>query len=85
MLSYHETIHTTNLHKEGYLLLHHLAGATIQFANLVNYNCQEDGNQEDGNRSVKHSLGFLYSYYLRDPLMFGGTVARISEEGENVK
>ena len=30
-------------------MLHHLAGATIQVANLVNYNChpQEDGNQAE--------------------------------------
>ena len=48
-------------------MLHHLAGATIQVANLVNYNCnpkedgchpQEDGchPQEYGNYSVCDTL-----------------------------
>ena len=39
--------HTGNFHRKGYLLLHHLAGASIQVANLVNYNChpQEDGKK----------------------------------------
>ena len=32
--------HTGNFHGKVYLMLHHLAGATIQIANLVNYNCQ---------------------------------------------
>ena len=38
MLRQHETIHTGNFHRKGYLILHHLAGATVQAANLVNYN-----------------------------------------------
>ena len=37
MLRHHETIHTGNFHRKGYLMLHHLAGATIQVANLINY------------------------------------------------
>ena len=43
---FHETIHTGNFHRKGYLMLHHLAGATIELANLVNYNChpQDDGS-----------------------------------------
>ena len=32
-----DTIHTGSFHRKGYLMLHHLAGATIQVANLVNY------------------------------------------------
>ena len=33
------TMHTGNFHRKGYLMLHHLVGATIQIANVVNYNC----------------------------------------------
>ena len=35
-------------------MLHHLAGATIQIANLVNDKChsQEEWQQEDGNHTV---------------------------------
>ena len=33
------TKYTGNFHRKGYLMLHHLAGATIQVANLVNFNC----------------------------------------------
>ena len=36
---HHETIHTGNFHREGYLMFHHLAGATTHVANLINYNC----------------------------------------------
>ena len=32
-------MHIGNTHRMGYLMLHHVAGATIQVANLVNYNC----------------------------------------------
>ena len=41
-------MHTGNFHRKGYIMLHHLAGATIQVANLVNYNCHplEDGNKD---------------------------------------
>ena len=39
VLRHHETIHTDNFHRKGYLMLHHLAGATIQVANFVNFNC----------------------------------------------
>ena len=31
------SIHTGNYHRQGYIMLHHLAGATIQVANLVQY------------------------------------------------
>ena len=36
------------IHGKGYLILHHLAGAPIQVANLVNYKChpQDDGNKK---------------------------------------
>ena len=34
-------------------MLHHLAGATIQLANLVNYNCRP---QEDGNIIIKPTV-----------------------------
>ena len=37
--------HTGNFHIKGYLMLHHLAGATIQVANLVIAILQEDGNE----------------------------------------
>ena len=38
--------HTGNFHRKGYIMLHHLACATIQVANLVNLIAilQEDGN-----------------------------------------
>ena len=44
-----------NFHRKDYLMLHYLAGATIQVANLANYNChpQEGDNnhhQEGGNK-----------------------------------
>ena len=29
--------HASNFHRKGYLMLQHVAGATIQVANLVNY------------------------------------------------
>ena len=35
VLLHHETIHTGKC----YLMLHHLAGATIQVAKVVDYNC----------------------------------------------
>ena len=35
-----------NFHRNDYLMLHHFAGSTIQVANLVNYNFQEDGNKK---------------------------------------
>ena len=69
----------------GYIMLHHLAGATIQVANLVNFNCQEDGNQEDGNRSETHSLGFLYSYCSQDPPMFGAQWYLFQKKGKRSK
>ena len=36
-----------NIHGKGYLMLHHLAGVTVQVANFVNYNCHplDDGNK----------------------------------------
>ena len=39
IFEHHETIHTGNFHREGYLMLHHLAAATKQVAKLFNYNC----------------------------------------------
>ena len=38
-------MHAGNFHRNGYFMPHHLASATIQAANLVNYNChpREDG------------------------------------------
>ena len=35
------------IHGKDYLMLHHLAGATLQVANLFNYNCHplEDGKK----------------------------------------
>ena len=40
-------IHTGNFHRMGYLMLHHLAGAAIYVANIVNCNCTpiEDDDQ----------------------------------------
>ena len=32
MLIHHDTTNTGNFHRTGYLILHHLAGATIQVA-----------------------------------------------------
>ena len=32
--SHNETIHTGNFHRKGYLMLHHLASATIQLCKL---------------------------------------------------
>ena len=54
MWRYHETIHTGIFHRKGYLMLHHLAGATIKVAYLVNYNCthQEDGNKHDAIKNI---------------------------------
>ena len=37
-------IHTGILHRKGYIMLHHLAGATIKFTNLVNYKCHPHVN-----------------------------------------
>ena len=36
-----------NYHRKGYLMLHHLADAAIQIANLVNYipSFKKDGNK----------------------------------------
>ena len=39
--------HKRNFHRMGYLMLHHFAGATIQIANLVNYDCHL--NEDDNN------------------------------------
>ena len=41
----------------SYLIRHHLAGATMQIANLVNYNCNpiEDGNNL-GYLAVIHAI-----------------------------
>ena len=43
-------MHTGNFHRKDNLTLHllNLAGATIQVANLVNYNCHplEDGSKD---------------------------------------
>ena len=33
----HFNVHTGNFHIKGYLMLHLLAGATMQVANLINY------------------------------------------------
>ena len=46
VLRHRKKIHTGNFHRIGYLMLHHLAGATIHVANIVNNNCHpiEDGN-----------------------------------------
>ena len=35
VLWHHQTIHTGDFHRQGYLMLHHLASATIQVANSV--------------------------------------------------
>ena len=39
------------IHGKGYLMLHYFASATIQIANIVNYNChlQVDGNEQQMN------------------------------------
>ena len=42
--------HTGNFHRKGYLLLHHLDGATMQVANLVNYNWN---HKEDSNKFIQ--------------------------------
>ena len=48
-ISVDETIHKGNFYRKGYLIIHHLAGAIIQVANLVIYNCHplEDGNSRE--------------------------------------
>ena len=56
-VGHHETIHTGNFHRKGYLKLHHLAGATIQVANLVNYICHLS-------RSKYFFLYFSYKYLV---------------------
>ena len=46
MLPHHEIIHTGNFQRKGILMLYHLAGATVQVANLIiSANPQEDGNE----------------------------------------
>ena len=48
IVSHNETIYTGNVYRKGYmyLMLHHLAGATIQVENIVNCNYypKENGN-----------------------------------------
>ena len=44
------TIHTGIFHRKGYLMLNHLAGATIHVANLVSINCQQK----------QHSCDFIH-------------------------
>ena len=39
VLIHHDTIHLGSFHRKGNLMVYHLAGATIQLANLVNYKC----------------------------------------------
>ena len=54
-------------------MLHHLADATIQVANLVNYNCHpdEDGNEStlliffhSGKKAVKTHMNFSIRWHF---------------------
>ena len=58
MLRHHETIHTGYFHRNGYLMLHYLAAATIQVANLVNYDCHplEDVNNLRNDSRHRHHM-----------------------------
>ena len=40
--------HRYDIHGKGYLMLHHLPGATLQVAHLVNYNCHPLGTYVSG-------------------------------------
>ena len=56
-----------NFNRKSYLMLHHLAGATIQVAYLVNYNCHPE---EDGNESLYTQGDFQGSTSFVDLLCF---------------
>ena len=45
-----------NIHRKGYLMLHHFSCDTIQIASLVNYNCHPP---EDGNNTAKNYNGYV--------------------------
>ena len=51
------------IHRKGYLMLHHLAlaGATIQVANLIDYNCHP---LEDGNETCAKCTCFIQSAHV---------------------
>ena len=52
-----------NIHKKGNLMFHHLAlaGATIQVANLIDYNCHP---LEDGNETLAKCTCFIQSAHV---------------------
>ena len=52
---------TSQYHRKGYLMLHHLAGGTIQVANLDNYNWHPQG---DGNKRMAICNVHKKDYYL---------------------
>ena len=45
-----------NTHGKGYLMLHHLTRATIQVANLVNYNCHPLKDGKKNMSRLKHNI-----------------------------
>ena len=60
------TKHTGNFHRNGYLMLHHLAGATLQITNLVNYNCHPSRGWQHNNNVrdfLKNSILPNYNLY----------------------
>ena len=61
------------IHAKGYLMLHHSAGATIQIANLVHYNChpQVDGNE----RQIKYKQ--VFSLFIKT---LQGRISRQKDE-----
>ena len=57
------TEHTGNFHRKGYLMLHHLAGATIQVANLVNYCCRPLRGWQHRNNVRDYLNNSILPYY----------------------
>ena len=45
-------MYTGYFHIKGYLMSHHLAGATNQVANLVKYNCHTHDNGNKGQHKM---------------------------------
>ena len=61
------TKHTGNFYRKGYLMLYHLAGATIQIANLVSYSCHSHvfGVVQPNMKDNSHLVGAIF--YFANP------------------
>ena len=64
-------------------MLHHLAGATIQVANFVNYDCQFKKKNTHTNSQICDMNGFAYEswyrIYIELPILhFKGLTVKIS-------